>query len=86
MIKGPWPLAPNKISHEVPLDRPYLTPMFHDERVALRVSPEDYAKCRRGPGDFGIITDLDTNKRYSLKGRPCSLGDHCHCDAEIEEV
>lgn len=85
MIKGPWPLSADKTRHEVPLDGPFLTPMFQGFRVALRVSPEDDAKLRRGRGVHGIITDLDTGKKYRLEGRPCSLPG-CYCDAEIIEL
>jgi hypothetical protein len=83
MINGPWPLAPDG-RFAVPLERPYLTPVFMGERVALRVSDGDYAKLRRGRGFYGIITDIDTGKRYELHGASC--GEACHCDAQIIEV
>jgi hypothetical protein len=86
MINGPWPLSADKTHHQIPLEEPYLTPMFNGDRVALRVSADDYRKCRRGPGVYGVVTDLDTQKRYKLVGRPCSAGVHCYCDAEIFEV
>jgi hypothetical protein len=61
--------------------------MFQGERVALRVSAADHQKTvRRGDGTYGVITDLDTTKRYTLMGMPCSAGDRCYCDAEILEV
>lgn len=85
MIKGPWPLSEDKTRYLVPLEEPFLTPLFNGERVALRVSAEDHDKLRRGPGVYGIITDLDTKKRYTLVGRQCSQPG-CHCDAEIIEV
>jgi hypothetical protein len=87
MIKGPWPLSADETEHVIPLPKPYITPMFNGERVALRISvedTEDYAKRSRGPGVKGIITDLDTGKRYTLIGRSC--GESCYCDAEIVEV
>lgn len=89
MIKGPWPMTADKTAYMVPLSRPFLTPMFRWEggdpvRVALRVSPGDQAKLKRGPGVHGIITDLDTGKRYTLSGRPCGAA-NCYCDAEITE-
>jgi hypothetical protein len=78
-------MTADKTRYEIPLQNPYLTPWLNWERVALRVSVRDSAKARRGPGDHGIITDLDTGKRYTLRGRPCSIQD-CYCDAEIVEV
>ena len=33
----------------------------------------------------GIITDLDTGKRYEVRPRPCGLP-HCNCDASITEL
>jgi hypothetical protein len=86
VIKGPWPLSADKTEHVIPLEGPYLTPMFRGARVALRVSDEDHAKTRRGPGIHGVITDLDTGRRYAIKGLPCSLGEICYCDAEILEM
>ncbi len=83
MIRGPWPLAANRMTYEVPLKPPVLTPMFRGERVALRVSVEDHAKLSRGPGVKGVITDLDDGRRYTLFGMPCSAGTRCYCDAEI---
>jgi len=83
MIKGPFPLAANRMEYEIPLAPPLLTPMFHGERVALRVSVEDKEKLSRGPGLKGVITDLDDGKRYTVFGMPCEAGTHCYCDAEI---
>jgi len=60
MIKGPWPLSSDKMRYEIQLEGPILTPMFHGERVALRVSASDHEILRRGPGTYGVITDLDT--------------------------
>jgi hypothetical protein len=85
MIRGPWPLAPCGTRYAIPLEEPYLTPWLDAFRVALRVSQEDFDKLRRGPGTHGVITDLDTMKRYTLRGIPCSWPS-CYCDAEIEEV
>lgn len=86
MIKGPWPLSSNETQYNIPLEGPRLTPMFQGERVALRVSATDHEKLRRGPGIHGVITDLDTRKRYTLMGMPCEAGGRCYCDAEILEV
>lgn len=86
MIKGPWPLSSDKTRYEIPLEGPILTPMFHGERVALRVSASDHEILRRGSGHYGVITDLDTLKPYTLMGMPCSAGGSCYCDAEILEV
>jgi hypothetical protein len=87
MIKEPWPLSADKTHYEIPLEGPTLTPMFHGERVALRVSAADHELADgRGPGIYGVITDLDTTKRYTLLGMPCSAGGSCYCDAEILEV
>lgn len=85
MIRGPWPVTADKTRYEVPLEPPYLTPMFRGERVALRVTATDAAKPRRGPGEYGVITDLDTGKRYRLRGKACSVPT-CYCDAEIVEL
>jgi len=85
VIAGPWPLSKDETHHVVPLEKPYLTPLFLGQRVALRVNHRDALKLRRGPGFFGIITDLDTKKRYELHGRPCPVP-NCYCDAEIIEV
>lgn len=91
MIRGPWPMTADKTRYEVPLQAPYLTPMFcwmgalPWVRVALRVSAADAAKPQRGPGVYGTITDLDTGERYLIQGRPCEIPD-CYCDAEIVEV
>jgi hypothetical protein len=72
--------------YEIPLEAPYLTPTLNGERVALRVSVEDSAKLeRRGPGDYGSIVDLDTGKRYSVRGAACEVPT-CYCDAAIVEV
>jgi len=86
MIKGPWPLSSDKTQYNIPLEGPRLTPMFHGERAALRVSEADHERLRRGPGIYGVITDLDTMKRYTLMGMPCSARGSCYCDAEILEV
>ncbi len=85
MIKGPWPLSHDKTRRIVPLEGPHLTPMFQGERVALRVSEDDKGKLRRGGGNYGVITDLDTGRQYRLIGIACSFPG-CLCDAKIEEV
>jgi hypothetical protein len=84
MIKGPWPLAPDETHYEIPLERPIITPMYNGARVALRVSNADYQARPNEPDAYGIVTDLDTNKRYRRESRPCMLS--CHCDAEIFDV
>ena len=81
-----WPLSADQTHHEIPLKGSALTPMFRGERVALRVSAEDEAKFQRGPGVHGVVTDLDTQKRYTLMGMPCEAGGSCYCDAEILEA
>lgn len=78
-------MTADKTRYEIPLEPPYLTPMLNGERVALRVSSADAAKPQRGPGVYGIITDLDTGERYLLQGRPCEVPS-CYCDAEIVPV
>lgn len=87
MIKGPWPSTGDDASYDVPLEPPYLTPIFQGERVALRVDERDHTAVIRllGPGLRRIITDLDTGKRYEAHGRPCEIPT-CYCDAEIIEV
>jgi hypothetical protein len=32
----------------------------------------------------GIVTDLDTGKKYAITGKSCGLG--CYCDAFAEEI
>jgi hypothetical protein len=85
MIKGPWPMTEDKTRYMVPISGPHLTPMYQGERVALRVSRQDESKLRRGGGDYGVITDLDTGLRYNLIGIACSYP-HCFCDAKIEDL
>ena len=86
MIRGPWPLSPGGMTHDVPLEVPFLTPMFGGERVALRVSREDERRLTRGRGFKGTIVDLDDGKAYALFGMPCQAGGNCCCDAEIFEA
>lgn len=51
-------------------------------RVRMRA---DSLPVRRGRGLHGIVTDLDTGKRYKVYGRSCGLP-NCMCDASIREV
>ena len=85
MIREPWPMTADHTRYVVPRG-PYLTPMYRGDRVALRVSQEDHDKVRRGPGVYGIVTDLDTGTRYTIQGRICERGAGCYCDAEIVEA
>ncbi len=56
-------------------------------RLALHLSDADWEIANRLRGTFkvrGIVMDLDTRKRYRIKGAPCGL--ECRCDATAEEV
>lgn len=54
-------------------------------RVVMQLSLADHAKIGRGPGDFGVITDEKTGKRWRVFGAECGL-EGCWCDAEVEEA
>ena len=57
------------------------------KRLALRLSDADWQIVNRYRGSFrvrGIVTDLETGKRYRIKGASCGL--QCRCDASAEEV
>jgi hypothetical protein len=59
------------------------TPVFRGRRVRMRLSAEDDKRIDgRGPGPRGVVTDLDTGKRYRVYGKRCSLP-KCYCDAKI---
>lgn len=62
-----------------------ITPVLAEKRVRIKVSKKDFIKITRGPGYKGTITDIKTNKKYLLYGRPCDCPD-CYCDAEIRPV
>ena len=40
---------------------------------------------RRGPGNKGVVTDLETGKHYRITGKPCDIPT-CHCDAWAYEI
>jgi hypothetical protein len=80
MIRGPFKDKEDG-TLDVPLEPPYLTPIFKGERVALRVSAEDDQKVTPGHGYKGTITDLDDDRRYAVFGMPCKAA--CYCDAEL---
>lgn len=61
------------------------TPLFQGQRVRMRVAPKTLEAIGRGEGYKGMVQDLDTQKVYSVYGRPCGVP-HCYCDAEIVEV
>ena len=57
------------------------------KRIALNLSDADWAVANRYRGTFrvkGVIVDLNTGKRYRIKGASCGLS--CCCDAIAEEV
>ena len=70
-----------------PSGSPPLTPRLPSgERLSLRISEEDHAKVGRGPDWIGQeieVTDLDSGRRYLIRGAVCSAGAHCACDAEV---
>jgi hypothetical protein len=49
-------------------------------RLRLQLSPEDWAKVRRGKWS-ATITDLVTGRRYRARGASC--GADCYCDAIV---
>jgi hypothetical protein len=61
------------------------TPWLNGTRCRMRISEEDRAKIRRGPGFYGFVVDLDDGKKYAVAGRECGLLG-CFCDAEAFEV
>jgi hypothetical protein len=57
------------------------------ERLQLVLNDADWAVANRHRGTLrvrGIITDLNTGKRYRITGAACGL--QCQCDATAEEV
>jgi len=50
-------------------------------RPQMQVSNEDRAKIVRGPWE-DTFTDLNTGRRYRVKGAACSIP-ACYCDAVI---
>lgn len=57
-----------------------------NEPVAT-LSEEDSSKIGRGQRvghSFGIVTDLDTGKRYEVFQASCG-GDNCNCAVTVEE-
>lgn len=62
------------------------TPIHRGARVRMRISKTDWESVQdRGLGPRGVITDLDTDKRYESHGLSCGLP-RCMCDAEIKEL
>jgi hypothetical protein len=57
------------------------TPIYKGERVRMRAK-FDGAIRERKRGFQGMVTDLDSGKRYRVYGRDCGL--QCYCDAEIK--
>jgi hypothetical protein len=53
-----------------------------DERLNIAVSDEDYSKMKRGGPWRAEITDLNTGKRYLVRGAACGCRG-CRCDAVI---
>jgi hypothetical protein len=51
-------------------------------RHRMKLSDADWQKVGRGRWD-AVVTDLNTNERYAVRGVPCSL--KCHCDAEVTQ-
>lgn len=62
-----------------------LTPVLNGVRIKLNVSESDLQKVTRGPGYKGIVTDMDTWKRYKIYGKACELP-RCYCDAKAVEI
>lgn len=63
---------------------PILTPRINNRspmRLRMEISNEDSIKVRRGKWTANI-TDLNTKKKYIIRGAECSIKG-CHCDAVI---
>lgn len=54
-----------------------------DERLKMHLSPEDAVKIGRGRPWSAEVTDLDTGRRYSVKGAACGADASCFCDAIV---
>lgn len=61
------------------------TPMLDGKRVTMHLDDADMAKCTRGPGYKGIVTDQDTGIQYHIYGRTCGVPG-CWCDSEAVPV
>ena len=63
------------------------TPRVKNEaaRLSFFISDADMAKITRGPGLKGVVTDLVTGAKYSVKGASCG-SKHCYCDAIAKQV
>lgn len=53
-----------------------------DERLRMSISDADYLKIERGRSWRAEVTDLNTGKRYLVRGAACGLPGCC-CDAAI---
>ena len=54
-------------------------------RILLMISDADNEKLTRGLGYKGVVTDLVTGAKYTVKGASCGLP-HCYCDAIARQV
>ncbi len=55
---------------------------YKEERIEMELSVEDHNKIRRGVRWKADVTDLKTDKRYTVRGASCGLP-RCFCDAVI---
>jgi hypothetical protein len=56
------------------------------KRTPMSISKADAeAINRRGEGLHGVVTDLESGKRYEVYGCACPL-ENCYCDAFVVEV
>jgi hypothetical protein len=55
---------------------------YNSERIEMRLSDEDIRKIERGHAWTAIVTDLETNQTWKVKGAACSAP-NCYCDAVI---
>ena len=53
-----------------------------EDRARMTLSPSDMAKIGRGSRWSATVTDLNTYKRYRVRGASCGLP-RCFCDAII---
>jgi len=81
-------MEPQPMDNSVPLrDGFNFTPIYRGKRIRMRITPKDMRfidRLGRIRGFRGVVTDLDTNERYRVYGRACSLP-HCMCDATIRK-
>lgn len=51
----------------------------------LLIDAIDKAKIRRGPGKYGIVTDMTTGKRFTVRGAECN-SKGCWCAVDVTQI